>query len=146
MPSVPSQKKCVFLGCQGTKIFGTNFCEKHGATRSKKYKENEKLYNSAGWKSIKAAKKSEFPICSSCLSRGIIKQTEHIDHVIPHRRDADRFMVNLFQGLCAACHTQKTALESRGIYRHYTKDGHVDYKESDYQTTIVKKFHEQQSP
>lgn len=140
MPSVPTSKKCNFLGCPETKIFGTNFCEKHGATRSEKYKQNQKLYNSKGWKSIRAAMLSKHALCASCFSRGIIQPTEHLDHVIPHHQDTDRFLVNLFQGLCAACHTQKTTLEKKGIYRHYTPDGAIDYKESDYQTEIVEKF------
>lgn len=146
MPSVPVQKKCVFLACSGTKIFGTNFCEKHGGKRSQKYKENEKLYNSAGWKSLRSTMRSAHPLCAACLARGVVTQTEHIDHVIPHRRDSDRFMVNLFQGLCAPCHTQKTRLEAQGIYRHYTTDGSVDYKDADYEQLIVKKFHSSTTP
>ena len=142
MPSVPRSQKCVFFGCKEAKDFGTGFCAKHGAKRSEKYRKNEKLYNSAGWKSLRAKHRSEFPICASCLQRGIVTPTEHIDHVIPHRQDSDRFLVNLFQGLCAACHTQKTKLESQGIYRHYTAQGSVDYKDSDYQQLVVKKFHE----
>lgn len=146
MPSVPTSKKCNFLGCQGTKIFGTNSCEEHGAKRSDKYKKNEKLYNSAGWKSIKARMRSQHPLCASCLSRGIVSSTEHIDHVVPHRQDSVKFMVNVFQGLCAACHTQKTLLEKQGIYRHYTADGPVDYKDSDYGMLIQEKVLNFKSP
>lgn len=145
MPSVPTSQKCNFLGCQGTKIFGTNSCEKHGGKRSTRYKENAKLYNSAAWKSLRTSMRSQHPLCASCLARGLVRQTEHIDHVIPHRQDADRFLVNLWQGLCAACHTQKTTLEKRGIYRHYTPDGPVDYKDSDYDQVIQKKFFSNES-
>jgi 5-methylcytosine-specific restriction enzyme A len=140
MPSVPTSKKCHFLGCKEDKIFGTNFCAAHGAKRSERYKKSEKLYNSAGWKSIKATMRSQHPLCASCLSRGIIAPTEHIDHVIPHRQDTAKFMVNVFQGLCAACHSQKTLLEKQGIYRHYTPDGPVDYSDSDYGTLIQEKI------
>lgn len=146
MPSVPTSQKCHFLGCKEDKIFGTNFCQKHGAKRSEKYKENAKLYNSAGWKSIKASARSLHPLCASCLSRGIVKQTEHIDHVIPHRRLVDRFMANVFQGLCAACHTQKTALENQGIYRHYTPDGPVDYSDADYAALVREKIFSPKPP
>lgn len=145
MPSVPTSKKCHFLGCAGTKIFGTNFCEKHGGKRSQTYQDNAKLYNSKGWKSIKASMRSAHPICASCLTRGLVTQTEHIDHVVPHRRDTGRFKVNLFQGLCAACHTQKTKLEAQGIYRHYTPNGIKDYQEEDYAYLIRKKFFSNES-
>lgn len=143
MPSVPTSKKCNFFGCKEGKVFGTNFCQQHGAKRSEKYRKNEKLYNSAAWKSLRKKGISEHPLCAACLAEGIVTETEHIDHVIPHRQDSDRFLVNLFQGLCAAHHTQKTRLENQGIYRHYTKNGIVDYKDDDYFHLIVKKFHEQ---
>ena len=141
MPSVPVSKKCKFFGCKEASCFGTAFCQKHGAKRSEKYKKNADLYNSAGWRSIRKQQLSKHPICAACFAGGIIKQTEHIDHVIPHRQDTERFLVNVFQGLCAAHHTQKTTLENQGIYRHYTPAGPIDYKDSDYYQLIQKKFH-----
>lgn len=140
MPSVPTSSKCKFLGCKAPKIFGTNFCKDHGAKRSESYKENAKLYNSAAWKHQKIRMRSAHPLCASCLARGIVKETEHIDHVFPHRRDSDKFLVNYFQGLCAACHTQKTRLERQGIYRHYTANGAVDYSDMDYLAMMKKNF------
>lgn len=143
MPSVPTSQKCKFLGCSGTKIFGTNFCATHGGKRSEKYSTNAKLYNSSAWKQLRKVNRSEYPLCASCLLRGLVVETEHIDHVIPHQQDEDRFLVNLFQGLCAPCHTQKTKLERQGIYRHYTDTGIIDYKDSDYEQLIIRKFHKQ---
>ncbi len=142
MPSVPTNKKCVFLGCQGTKIFASNFCSEHATKKSAKVKQNAKLYNSSAWKSTRDAMRSMYPLCSACLLENRVTPTAHIDHVIPHRRDSDRFLVNLFQGLCAACHTQKTKLEGQGVYRHYTREGIIDYKDIDYEHLIVRKFHE----
>jgi 5-methylcytosine-specific restriction protein A len=145
MPSVPATNTCVFFGCRNKKSFGTGYCQEHGAKRTAKYKQNEKLYNSTAWKETREAMRSMFPICSACLLEGKVKPTAHIDHVIPHRRDADRFMVNLFQGLCIPHHTEKTQLENKGVYRHYTKEGVVDYKDVDYEHLIIKKFHENDS-
>jgi len=142
MPSVPSPNKCNFLGCKEAKSFGTNSCEKHGGKRSEKYGHNAKLYNSTAWKSIRAGIQSRNPICAACLSRGIITPTEAIDHVFPHKQDRNKFLINLFQGLCIACHTQKTKLESQGIYRHYTEQGPVDYKQQDYSVTVLGSFGE----
>lgn len=142
MPTVPSSKKCIFLGCKGDKIFGSNFCSEHATKKSAKIKQNAKLYNSSAWKSTRDAMRSMFPLCSCCLISGKVTPTAHIDHVIPHRRDTDRFLVNLFQGLCAPCHTQKTKLESQGIYRHFTNEGIIDYKDIDYEHLIIKKFHD----
>ena len=141
MPSVPESKKCKFFGCRETKIFGTNYCATHGGKRSEKHKTNQKFYNSAAWKQLRKATKSQYPLCAACLLRGQMVETEHIDHFIPHRQNNDRFLVNLFQGLCGPDHTQKTKLEKLGIYRHYTEHGIVDYKDSDYEQLIIKKFH-----
>jgi len=132
MPSVPSNTQCSFLGCKNKKAFGMGYCQDHGAKRSESYEANAKLYNSVAWRKKRAAMRSKYPICSACLLEGRVTQTEHIDHVIPHRRIPDRFLTNLFQGLCAPHHTIKTNLEGQGIYRHYQDKAIKDYKDSDY--------------
>jgi 5-methylcytosine-specific restriction protein A len=141
MPSVPTVQICNFFGCKNTKAFGTGYCHKHGAKRSDSYEENAKLYNSVAWRKKRTAMRTKYPICSACLLDGRVTQTEHIDHVIPHRRIPDRFLTNLFQGLCAPHHSTKTNLESQGIFRHYTENGIVDYNENDYNLLMLEKFH-----
>ena len=145
MPSVPKSNTCNFLGCKNTKAFGTGYCHEHGASRSEKYEENAKLYNSTAWRKKRVAMRSKYPICSACMLEGRVTQTEHIDHVIPHRRIPDRFLTNLFQGLCQPHHTIKTNLENQGIYRHYTENGIKDYNEEDYGLLMREKFHTEQS-
>lgn len=140
MPSMPLSAECNFLGCREARSFGTNSCEKHGGKRSEKYGRNAKLYNSTAWKSMRAGILSQNPICASCLCNGIITQTEAIDHVFPHRQDRNKFLINLFQGLCIPCHTQKTKLESEGIYRHFLEDGPVDYSDHDYSMKVLGSF------
>jgi 5-methylcytosine-specific restriction enzyme A len=115
------------------------YCQDHGARRSESYEANAKLYNSAAWRKKRTAMRTKYPICSACLVEGRVTQTEHIDHVIPHRRIPDRFLSNLFQGLCAPHHTIKTNLEAQGVYRHYTENGVEDYTEEDY-SVILEKF------
>ena len=140
MPIMPNPKVCNILGCKDKKSFGTGYCLNHGAERSDKYKTNAKLYNSTAWKQQRTVMRSIHPLCACCLIDGRVTQTDHIDHVIPHRRKFDRFMVNLFQGLCISCHTQKTALESKGIYRHYLPTGVKDYSDEDYNYLVVKNY------
>lgn len=145
MPSVPTSKACNFLGCKKDKAFSTGYCQEHGGKRSENYEANAKLYNSTAWRKKRDAMRSKFPICSACLLEGKITQTEHIDHVIPHRRNPDRFLINLFQGLCAPHHTQKTMLESKGIYRHYSENGPIDYDENDFNSVIRDQFNSDSS-
>lgn len=137
MPSVPNNACCSFLSCKKPKAFGTGYCHDHGAKRSDTYEANAKLYNTAAWRNKRNAMRSKYPICSACLIDGRVTQTEHIDHVIPHKRMPGRFLSNVFQGLCAPHHTIKTNLEAQGIYRHYTSAGIKDYNDSDYETLML---------
>ena len=122
-------------------MLGTYSCADHGAKRSSNYQENAKLYNSTAWRKKRIAMFSKYPLCACCLLNGKVTQTEHIDHVIPHKRLRERFLVNIFQGLCAPCHTQKTALERKGVYRHYTEAGAIDYTDDDANIVINQQFH-----
>lgn len=140
MPTIPQSNKCLFLGCKEKGGYGQNYCHLHGAYRSENYKENAKLYNSAAWKKKRTAMLSKYPICAACLLDGRVTQTEHIDHVIPHKRLQERFLVNFFQGLCAGHHSLKTNLEKRGVFRHYTPRGIVDYNEQDYNQVVRVEF------
>lgn len=137
MPSIPNTSICSFLGCKKAKAFGTGYCHDHGARRSEGYEANAKLYNSVAWRKKRDAMRSKHPLCAACLLDGIVRQTEHIDHVIPHRRFPDRFLSNIFQGLCQPHHTIKTNLEAHGVYRHYTQKGAVDYNDNDYNALML---------
>ena len=137
LPSFPNDPSCSILSCKAPKSFGTGFCELHGGKRSEKYKKNSKLYQSVQWKKLRQSVLSTQPICKSCLSRGIIKQSEAVDHVFPHRQDPLRFLLNIYQGLCVACHTQKTKHENDGVFIHYTQDGQKIYKDRDYASVMA---------
>ncbi len=95
-------------------------------------KANLKLYGQRVWEKIRASQLSRQPLCGRCQSEGKITAANHVDHVFPHRRDPAKFRLNLFQSLCAGCHTLKTQDESKGIYLHYTAHGVVQYTDDDY--------------
>lgn len=141
MPSVPSKRICNFLGCKETPLYNQGSCALHGGKVSEKRVANSKLYNSSAWKQKREVMRSKYPLCAACLLEGKVTATAHIDHVIPHRREQDKFHVNLFQGLCAPHHTLKTILEKTGIYRCYAPSGIVDYKDGDYNNVVTEKFH-----
>ena len=136
MPNFPNNPACSILSCKAPKLFGTGFCELHGGKRSEKYKQNSKLYQSLQWKKLRQLVLSTQPICKCCLSKGIIKQSEAVDHVFPHRQNPARFLVNVYQGLCVACHTQKTKHENDGVYIHYADTGIIKYSDYDYNKAV----------
>jgi len=132
MPIAPLNTKCRELGCQNPKTGRSTFCIQHGGGFSEKAKANLKLYGQRVWEKIRASQLSRQPLCGRCQSEGKITAANHVDHVFPHRRDPAKFRLNLFQSLCAACHTLKTQDEGKGIYLHYTAHGVVQYTDDDY--------------
>lgn len=132
MPTAPLNSKCRELGCQNPKTSRSTFCVEHGGGITQKGKANSKLYGQSYWRKQREVQLSKDPLCAACLIDGKVVQAEHIDHVFPHRQDASKFRLNLFQSLCAYHHTMKTQFENRGVYLYYAKHGVVTYNEADY--------------
>lgn len=132
MPTAPLNSKCRELGCQNPKTSRSTFCVEHGGGITEKGKANSKLYGQSYWRKQREVQLSKDPLCAACLIDGKVVQAEHIDHVFPHRQDASKFRLNLFQSLCAYHHTMKTQFENRGVYLYYAKHGVVTYNEADY--------------
>lgn len=57
------------------------------------------------------------PLCVDCHKRGIIKIASHVDHITPVSGPEDPLFwePTNHQGLCAACHSRKTAREDGGF-------------------------------
>ena len=138
MPIVPSNSKCAHLGCKNTRSPINVYCMEHGGKETRRYvaddkrKENNSMYATRQWQSLRARQLSKQPICQSCFTRGVITQANHVDHVFPWTHIGKQaFYQNLFQSLCHECHSHKTGLEKRGVYRHYTSVIH-DFSPRDY--------------
>ena len=124
MPTVPSNTKCSMLGCSSVRSRYNTLCIEHGGRNSYNHTEKRKdfngKYNTKQWRKLRQAQLSKHPLCLSCLSQGRVVEAEHIDHVFPwYSYGSEAFQRNLFQSLCQPCHSIKTGLEQRGIYRHY---------------------------
>lgn len=140
MPSIPTYTKCCHLGCKNHKSKLGAYCIEHGGRDNpiptKDRQEFQSKYQTTQWRKLRQIQLSTQPLCQSCLSSGIVASAKHIDHVFPWSRIGDRaFYHNLFQSLCASCHSSKTYLEAQGIYRHY--QGEVkDYALEDYARVV----------
>lgn len=65
-------------------------------------------YGSA-WRKARIVYLSLNPLCVGCLQNGISTSANVVDHVTPHRGDAQLFWdQNNWQSLCASCHNRKT--------------------------------------
>ena len=137
MPTAPLNTKCRELGCKNEKTSRSTFCNEHGGAITEKGKENSKLYSTAFWKKQRVIQLSKKPLCASCLLEGRVVQAENIDHVFPHRQDNNKFRNNLFQSLCAPCHSLKTQEENQGNYLYYSPNGIIQYTEADYANQTI---------
>lgn len=109
---------CTYPACRQLIPSGTGGrCEQHKRPARQRQPDTrpssrERGYSTA-WDKASRAYRREHPLCVACLARGIVKPSEHTDHVVPHEGDEGRFWdVGNWQALCAACHTRKTIRES----------------------------------
>lgn len=64
--------------------------------------------NSAKWRRIRAMVLAEQPLCVHCEKRGRLTPALHVDHI---DNDSHNNKRSNLQGLCAECHSRKTATE-----------------------------------
>lgn len=141
MPTLPKNNTCEALRCKEPRVQGSAYCETHGGKpkQSAARFEANAPYKTAAWQGIRAAQLSKEPLCASCLTRGAVTQAAHVDHVIPWRAIGPAaFKRNLFQSLCASCHTVKTAAEQNGRFIHYTQGGAKEYTKGDYMEILAR--------
>lgn len=134
MPIQP-RPQCSIYRCKQPTRPGSSMCTDHApppiVNRAKR--ETDREYKSAVWQTIRAGQLSRQPLCQSCQLAGRVTLGVHVDHVIPWKTIGPvGFTNNQFQTLCAGCHSQKTGLEQRGIFRHYTDPAPVDYFPGDW--------------
>lgn len=140
MPTIPNNTKCAQLGCKNTRSKLNTFCLEHGGLDSIQTDERKaftSMYQTAYWRGAREAQLSKQPLCQSCLLSGKVTQASHIDHLFAWNRiGKTAFYNNILQSLCNNCHSDKTALEQRGIYRHYGQVIH-DYAITDYNKCCI---------
>ena len=145
MPTIPSYTKCQHLGCTNTRSKLNSYCLEHGGKTGNYSDERNKfnkMYQSTFWKRLRRVQLGKQPICQACLHSGKVSESKHIDHVFPWAHIGEHaFIANIFQALCPECHSHKTSLEARGIYRHYSHTI-VDYTAGDYIRVVSQKLFE----
>jgi len=68
------------------------------------------------WQQSRAGYLKRHPLCAHCEARGRVTIATDLDHIIPHRGDMALFWDRSnWQGLCASCHSRKTATEDGGF-------------------------------
>ena len=129
MPTMP-RAQCATYHCKAPARPGSVHCVEHAppARVNHAKRETDREYKTATWATIRARELTRQPLCQSCMLAGRVSAGAHVDHVAPWKRLGGwAFTVGPFQTLCAPCHSVKTGLETRGIFRHYAETGIVDY-------------------
>lgn len=121
-----ARKRCIEPNCDAPAAPGSCRCERHKAMRDQMYARTQErteraaLYASPMWKAVRRAVLIERPFCVECMKQGRYTPAEVVDHIRPHKGDAQLFFdtTNL-QPLCKACHDRKTASEDGGFGRDF---------------------------
>ena len=87
-------------------------------------KEWRRWYNQKAWKVRRQAQLEAFPLCHYCEQIGQVTEARVVDHVIPHRGDADFFFNGEVQSLCKLCHDSVKAREENGNAPRFGLDGY----------------------
>lgn len=133
MPSTPKATKCQHLGCKATRSKLNSYCLEHGGRDNMEARQTDSIYQTPAWRSVRQRQLSIQPLCQACLSRGKVEAALHVDHLFAWKHIGKQaFLNNIFQSLCHADHSHKTAQERKGIYEHYTIEGIKTYTGGDY--------------
>ena len=139
MPTIPTYTKCSHLGCKEDRSRLNSFCLIHGgldSTNNKDKREKDKEYASPFWRQTRKSMLSKHPLCQSCLLVGRVTEAKHIDHLFAWKLiGREAFHNNIFQSLCTNCHSYKTGLEQKGIFRYFSNPIQ-DFRLTDYRAIV----------
>lgn len=103
---------CAVSGCPALVAAGIPRCQDHqtGRERDREHVEARRGYRTARWRRLIQQVRQEQPLCAECSAEGRVSAWDALDHIVPHRGNADLFWdrTNL-QGLCTAHHNRKSA-------------------------------------
>ena len=115
MPWAP-KRPCTWPGCGELTDGGR--CEKHKRQERKQIEDARGTAHQRGytfrWSKYSKAYIRAHPLCAICQRAGIIKATECVDHIIPHKGDSELFWDPAnHQAACKQCNDRKAVSEGR---------------------------------
>lgn len=75
-------------------------------------------YHSFRWTRLSRVFRESHPLCAECARKGIIKEAECVDHIIPWPVCMDFFNADNLQSLCAECNMLK-GIKDRELIRKW---------------------------
>ena len=119
MPRRPP-KPCVISGCPALVEIGTSFCPEHKylaqkATDKRRGSSAQRGYGNR-WRRYRLGYLARNPLCVECRKQKRVEAATVVDHIRPHKGNMKLFWdMKNHQGLCASCHSRKTATEDGGF-------------------------------
>lgn len=109
---------CRHPGC-GVVLSKPGYCDAHRPAVHRDYGRARRgfdaeigFYQSAAWRSVRAAFLREHPLCQRCRELGRLVPAVVVDHVQPIKDGGARFDTSNCQALCISHHNAKTAGET----------------------------------
>ena len=113
-PNIP----CKHPGCPSLIPCGQKYCEKHKAIYPEEVRSASGRGYGSAWRKARKQFLHTHPLCVECQKEGRYVKATVVDHVVPHRGDADLFWDRSnWQPLCKQCHDRKTMTVDR--YQEY---------------------------
>jgi 5-methylcytosine-specific restriction protein A len=117
MPHKP-MRPCRYSRCPQLTDDKTGYCDAHRQQVQRQYDRERGSANERGydyhWQQYSKHYLMEHPLCALCAKKAppVIKASECIDHIIPHRGDYNLFWNrNNHQPACLECNSVKAATE-----------------------------------
>lgn len=76
------------------------------------------LYHTSRWTRLSRAWRAAHPLCEECRRKGLLKEGEVVDHIIPYPVCEDFFDEGNLQTLCADCNHLKGQRDKELIQRY----------------------------
>ena len=119
---------CRYPGC-GAVLTTPGYCDAHRAEQHRDYGRARRsfdtelgFYQSAAWRSARAAFLSAHPLCRMCSARGMFVVARVVDHITPLKDGGPRFDWDNLDALCVSHHNAKTARETAARGRTTSAD------------------------
>ena len=109
---------CRFPGCAAV-LATAGYCDQHRVAVHRDYGRARRwfdaevgFYQSARWRTVRAAFLREHPLCRVCAAFGRVVAAVVVDHVVPVKDGGARFDTGNLQALCISDHNAKSARET----------------------------------
>lgn len=76
------------------------------------------VYHTSRWTRESRIFRTEHPLCVICQSKGLIKEAEVVDHIVPYPVCGDFFDSSNWQSLCSKCNAEKGNKDKRIIQKY----------------------------